>query len=144
MHTVQVVLCLLPVAMMWTKMQRWMFFIGVWLLSLYWIACQISGSLLFLTMVCLPARSGLVTTGKGNPQMFIWAVQHFITGLLMLCVAHRRWALNQSFALCLVNGTFYSAVMKCFRDSHRSLICIRMHHAGEEMLSVLSVYLNVF
>ncbi len=79
-----------------------------------------------------------------SPPVTIWAVRHFITGLLMLCVAHRHEC--QAFLCPLFgHGTFYSAVMKCFRDSNRSLICIQMHHADDEdMLSVLSVYLNVF
>lgn len=90
-----------------------------------------------------PCDCWLVTTGKGNPQMTIWAVQHFITGLLMLCVAHRHE--HQAFLCPLFgNSTFYSAVMKCFRDSNRSLICIQMHHISEDMLSRLSIYLNVF
>lgn len=50
--------------------------------------------------------------------MSIWAFQHFITGLLMLCVVHRHRA---PIPLPSVwQCTFYLTVKKCFRDSTRS------------------------
>lgn len=65
-----------------------------------------------------PCDCYIVPPGKRDHQMSIWAFQHFITGLLMLCVAHRHSA---PIPLPSVwQCTFYLTVKKCFRDSARS------------------------
>lgn len=65
-----------------------------------------------------PCDCYIVPPGKRDHQMSMWAFQHFITGLLMLCAAHRHRA---PIPLPSVwQCTFYLTVKKCFRDSTRS------------------------
>lgn len=81
---------------MWTWTRRWMCFIDMWFLLLYWIAHQVSA----VSNISLPAGS---THTHTHTLSSIWDIQHFTTD--SVC-RPQMWELIRCFVLRLVLAHF--------------------------------------